>query len=205
MLSLDGNREHSSGAGKVPAAIGMAAAASDFGTFTIAFAVRAAIFGLVGWNARADGIGAFLGVGHTCPLFDPFGSCVPTAFPEIPWTVENCGWRNFLEGKSTRQLRFWSIHSRKCYGASLANTRPVRGPSIARKRGVRPEVAKRCIFPHRAIGLEPRRLSPRVWVSGALEPWVWSAGEARGGFAARGSSAQFFPVPSARPLVYLEM
>ena len=52
----------------VSAAVGMAAAADNFRPSSVALAVRAAIFRLVCWNARANWIGAFLSVGHGFPF-----------------------------------------------------------------------------------------------------------------------------------------
>jgi len=46
----------------------VAAAANQLGSSLLPFAVRAAEFGFVGWNARAGGIGAFLGLSHISPF-----------------------------------------------------------------------------------------------------------------------------------------
>lgn len=52
----------------VPAAIVMAAAANQLCPPCLPFAMCAAVFGFVSWNACAGGIGAFLGLVHISPF-----------------------------------------------------------------------------------------------------------------------------------------
>ena len=56
------------GSADISTAVGVTAAADDLSAARLALAVGAAVLGLVGGNAGADGIGALFGAGHDAPF-----------------------------------------------------------------------------------------------------------------------------------------